>query len=164
MNAPLVLKFKLRLLVKVSGGPECLGPPPPHPLSAFSAFSFHSRQLPGATERVMKPAPLKLSDPTEISVTASWDKVNTATLYKIYFKSIADDDISWEQANHQEFAPDSIAGEVDGLEPTNTYIFRLAVVTPDGDSELSDEAIIDTLVAGCGGASDKKKSGCCQIS
>ena len=117
-----------------------------------------------ATERVMKPAPLKLSDPTEISVTASWDKVNTATLYKIYFKSIADDDISWEQANHQEFASDSIAGEVDGLEPTNTYIFRLAVVTPDGDSELSDEAIIDTLVAGCGGASDKKKSGCCQIS
>lgn len=112
----------------------------------------------------MKPAPLKLSDPTEISVTASWDKVNTATLYKIYFKSIADDDISWEAANHQEFAPDSIAGEVDGLEPTNTYIFRLAVVTPDGDSELSDEAIIDTLVAGCGGASDKKKSGCCQIS
>jgi hypothetical protein len=161
MNAPLVLKFKLRLLVKVSGGPECLGPPPPHPLSLF----LPSAALPfQATERVMKPAPLKLSDPTEISVTASWDKVNTATLYKIYFKSIADDDISWEQANHQEFAPDSIAGEVDGLEPTNTYIFRLAVVTPDGDSELSDEAIIDTLVAGCGGASDKKKSGCCQIS
>ena len=134
-----------------------------------SAFAFlHQVQLLSspfqATDRVMKPAPLKLSDPTEISVTASWDKVNTATLYKIYFKSIADDDISWEAANHQEFASDSSAGEVDGLEPTNTYIFRLAVVTPDGDSELSDEAIIDTLVAGCGGASDKKKSGCCQIS
>ena len=112
----------------------------------------------------MKPPPLKLSDPTEISVTASWDKVNTATLYKIYFKSIADDDLSWEQANKQEFSSDFTAGEVDGLEPTNTYIFRLAVVTPDGDSELSDEAIIDTLVAGCGGASDKKNSGCCQIS
>ena len=158
MNAPLVLKFKLRLLVKSAGGQSVWVLR--HP--TLSAFSL---QLPfQATERVMKPAPLKLSDPTEISVTASWDKVNTATLYKIYFKSIADDDISWELANHQEFASDSIAGEVDGLEPTNTYIFRLAVVTPDGDSELSDEAIIDTLVAGCGGASDKKKSGCCQIS
>ena len=32
------------------------------------------------------------------------------------------------------------------------------------DSELSDEAVIDTLVAGCGGASgDKKKSGGCCV-
>ena len=153
MNAPLVLSSNSDCWLKSAGDQSVWVLRHPH-------FSIPFQ----ATERVMKPAPLKLSDPTEISVTASWDKVNTATLYKIYFKSIADDDISWEAANHQEFASDSIAGEVDGLEPTNTYIFRLAVVTPDGDSELSDEAIIDTLVAGCGGASDKKKSGCCQIS
>jgi len=42
-------------------------------------------------------------------------------------------------------------------------IFRLIAVTPEGDSEMSEEAIIDTLVAGCGGSSDKKKSGCCEV-
>lgn len=107
-----------------------------------------------------KPSPPTLTDPTEISVTATWEKFDTATSYKILVKSIADDE---EEFTEHTFNATITTAEVDGLEPTNTYIFRMIAVTPEGDSEMSEEAVIDTLVAGCGGSSDKKKSGCCEV-
>ena len=110
-----------------------------------------------------KVGPPKLSDPTEISVVAAWESVETATSYHILVKSVIDDDIPWEKAAKHVFDGTTTSGEVDGLEPTNTYIFRLVAVTPDGESAMSDEAIIDTLVAGCGGSNDKKEAGCCEI-
>ena len=114
-----------------------------------------------------KPSPPRLSDPTEISVTCEWDPVDGAQGYAILVKSVADDDRPWTTAARHDFPADGpSSAEVDGLEPTNTYVFRLLWVGADGaDSELSDEAVIDTLVAGCGGASGEKKKagGCCVI-
>ena len=56
--------------------------------------------------------------------------------------------------------------EIEGLEPTNTYIVRLIVKGNDGkDSEMSDEVFIDTLVAGCSGSKGEKSGskGCCLL-
>lgn len=110
-----------------------------------------------------KPTPVRLSDPTEICVTATWDKVKGATSYIIRVKSVVDDAVPWDETAKHDFNADITSGEIDGLEPTNTYIFRLIAVTPEGDSEMSEEAMIDTLVAGCGGSGEKKKSGCCEV-
>ena len=112
----------------------------------------------------MKPV-LRITDPTEIAVTASWDKVDTASMYKILHKSIVDDDIPWDKAVQNEFNSEQTSAEIDGLEPTTKYIFRLIAVTPEGESEMSDEVVIDTLVAGCGGSSSskQKKSSCCIV-
>ena len=108
-----------------------------------------------------KPNPPTLTDPTEISVTASWTKTEAATAYQILVKSIADEEeIPWTKHN---FDSNTLTAEIDGLEPTNTYIFRIIAVLPEGDSEMSEEAVIDTLVAGCGGANGEKKKSCCQV-
>ena len=108
-----------------------------------------------------KPNPPTLTDPTEISVTASWTKTEAATTYQILVKSIADEEeIPWTKHN---FDSNTLTAEIDGLEPTNTYIFRIIAVLPEGDSEMSEEAVIDTLVAGCGGANGEKKKSCCQV-
>ena len=102
-----------------------------------------------------KPGVVRLSNPTEISCDADWDAVPGATAYALLVKSVADEeDAPW--ARHPQPVAEGGAAtchaEVEGLEPTNTYIVRLVVIGADGaDSEMSDEAFIDTLVAGCGG-------------
>jgi len=55
--------------------------------------------------------------------------------------------------------PKSVEGEVEGLNPTSTYEFKLMYAHADaaGDGETSESLVCDTLVAGCSGSSDKKK-------
>jgi hypothetical protein len=121
---------------------------------------------------MVKPGVVRLSNPTEISCDADWDAVPGAAAYALLVKSVADEEEApW--ARHEQPAAEGSAAtapchaELDGLEPTNTYIVRLVVVGADGaDSEMSDEAFIDTLVAGCSGSKGEgsaEKKGCCAI-
>ena len=112
-----------------------------------------------------RPAPPRLSNPTEISCEADWDAVAGAAGYVLLVKSVADEEgAPW--ARHVQEGAATTHAEVEGLEPTNTYIVRLVAIDADGEeSEMSDEAFIDTLVAGCSGSKGegKEKKGCCTI-
>ena len=55
------------------------------------------------------------------------------------------------------FPADTTKTTVDGLAPTSTYQFKLAVVAGGDVSQLSDAASGDTLAANCGPKKDKKK-------
>ena len=66
------------------------------------------------------------------------------------------------EAKRHEFDSDVTTTEVDGLSPTCTFQVKLIVKSASGESEPSDESVVDTLVANCGPDQDKKK--CCLIS
>lgn len=106
-----------------------------------------------------KPNPPTLRDPTETSVQVSWEKVEGAVGYILLVKEVPEE---WSEAKRHEFNADVTSSEVGDLSPTCTFQIKLIVKTADGESEPSDESIVDTLVANCGPDQDKKK--CCIIS
>ena len=113
-----VVKMKLKTAISSPGS---------HTVLCFF-YSFYNSLM-------AKPNPPTLTYPTEISVTASWTKTEAATAYQILVKSIADEEeIPWTKHN---FDSNTLTAEIDGLEPTNTYIFRIIAVLPEGDSEMS---------------------------
>eukprot|EP00944_MAST-04C_sp_MAST-4C-sp1_P013282 g13282.t1 len=106
-----------------------------------------------------KPKPPLLTNPTETSVTVSWEKDEEATGYVVLVKEVPEE---WSEAKRHEFDSDVTTTEVDGLSPTCTFQVKLIVKSASGESEPSDESVVDTLVANCGPDQDKKK--CCLIS
>ena len=106
-----------------------------------------------------KPKPPVLTNPTETSVTVSWEKDGDATGYVVLVKEVPEE---WSEAKRHEFGSDVTTTEVDGLSPTCTFQVKLIVKSGSGESEPSDESVVDTLVANCGPDQDKKK--CCLIS
>ena len=106
-----------------------------------------------------KPKPPLLTNPTETSVTVSWEKDEEATGYVVLVKEVPEE---WSEAKRHEFGSDITTTEVDGLSPTCTFQVKLIVKSASGESEPSDESVVDTLVANCGPDQDKKK--CCLIS
>ena len=106
-----------------------------------------------------KPKPPLLTNPTETSVTVSWEKDEEATGYVVLVKEVPEE---WSVAKRHEFGSDVTTTEVDGLSPTCTFQVKLIVKSASGESEPSDESVVDTLVANCGPDQDKKK--CCLIS
>lgn len=113
-----------------------------------------------------KPSAPRLSNPTEISCEVEWDVVEGAAGYALLVKSVGDDDKPWSEAARHEHPAGVTRAEIEGLEPTNTYIVRLVAKNKDGvDSEMSEEAFIDTLVAGCSGTKGENNGskGCCLL-
>ena len=106
-----------------------------------------------------KPKPPLLTNPTETSVTVSWEKDEDATGYVVLVKEVPEE---WSEAKRHEFGSDITTTEVDGLSPTCTFQVKLIIKSASGESEPSDESVVDTLVANCGPDQDKKK--CCLIS
>ena len=106
-----------------------------------------------------KPKPPLLTNPTETSVTVSWEKDEEATGYVVLVKEVPEE---WSEAKRHEFGSDITTTEVDGLSPTCTFQVKLIIKSASGESEPSDESVVDTLVANCGPDQDKKK--CCIIS
>ena len=106
-----------------------------------------------------KPKPPLLTNPTETSVTVSWEKDEEATGYVVLVKEVPEE---WSEAKRHEFDSDVTTTEVDGLSPTCTFQVKLIIKSASGESEPSDESVVDTLVANCGPDQDKKK--CCLIS
>ena len=106
-----------------------------------------------------KPKPPLLTNPTETSVTVSWEKDEEATGYVVLVKEVPEE---WSEAKRHEFGSDITTAEVDGLSPTCTFQVKLIIKSASGESEPSDESVVDTLVANCGPDQDKKK--CCLIS
>ncbi len=106
-----------------------------------------------------KPKPPLLTNPTETSVTVSWEKDEEATGYVVLVKEVPEE---WSEAKRHEFGSDITTTEVDGLSPTCTFQVKLIIKSASGESEPSDESVVDTLVANCGPDQDKKK--CCLIS
>ena len=106
-----------------------------------------------------KPKPPLLTNPTETSVTVSWEKDEEATGYVVLVKEVPEE---WSEAKRHEFGSDVTTTEVDGLSPTCTFQVKLIIKSASGESEPSDESVVDTLVANCGPDQDKKK--CCIIS
>eukprot|EP00942_MAST-04A_sp_MAST-4A-sp1_P005665 g5665.t1 len=108
---------------------------------------------------IPKPKAPRLTDPTETSVNVAWEKVDGATGYIVLVKEVPEE---WNEAKRHEFNSDINSSEIDGLSPTCTFQIKLIVKTAEGDSEPSDESVVDTLVANCGPDQDKKK--CCIVS
>ena len=105
-----------------------------------------------------KPKPPLLTNPTETSVTVSWEKDEEARGMLCWSKKYEE----WSEAKRHEFGSDVTTTEVDGLSPTCTFQVKLIIKSASGESEPSDESVVDTLVANCGPDQDKKK--CCIIS
>ena len=82
------------------------------------------------------------------------EKDEEATGYVVLVKEVPEE---WSEAKRHEFDSDVTTTEVDGLSPTCTFQVKLIVKSASGESEPSDESVVDTLVANCGPDQDKKK-------
>ena len=103
------------------------------------------------------PAPKRpqVTEPTETSARVTWEPVDGATQYVILSKEVPQE---WSEAQRTEVGKDQNCSiVVEGLSPTSTFQFKLIVVNEDGESEASEETVIDTLVANCGPNDSKSK-------
>ena len=106
-----------------------------------------------------KPERPQVGEPTETSATVRWNAVDGATGYAVLMKEVFQD---WASARRYTVSGDIREFLCEDLSPTSTFQFKLVVLSPDGESEPSEEAVVDTLVANCG-PNESSKTICCVV-
>ena len=97
----------------------------------------------------------QVNEPTETSARVTWEPIDGATGYVDLSKEVPEE---WSEALRTTVGVDqNCTVVVEGLSPTSTFQFKLIAVNGDGESDPSDETVIDTLVANCGPNDSKSK-------